>query len=75
MIVDIAIVVCESDATKVLAVSPLLNFLESNAIPQVIFIDRIDITTSSVRETLEALQGLSSRLLVLGESLSAAKKV
>lgn len=67
MIVDIAIVVCEPDATKALAVSPLLNFLESNAIPHVIFINKIDITTSSVRETLEALQGVSGRLLVLRE--------
>ena len=67
MVVDIAIVVCEPDASKALAVSPLLIFLESNAIPHVIFINKMDITTSSVRETLEALQGVSGRPLVLRE--------
>jgi elongation factor G len=67
MVVDVAIVVCEPDATKALAVSPLLIFLESNAIPHVIFINKMDITTSSVRETLEALQGVSGRPLVLRE--------
>jgi elongation factor G len=67
MVVDIAIVFCEPDLAKALAVSPLLIFLESNAIPHIIFINKKDVTTLSVRETLDALQGVSGRPLVLRE--------
>ncbi len=57
MVVDAAVVVCEPDATKALTVARLLKFLSDQKIPHIIFINRMDSAESSVKATLEALQG------------------
>ncbi len=67
MVVDTAIVVCEPDASRALTVAPILNFLDENAIPHIVFINKMDTAISSVKETLEALQQHSKRPMVLRE--------
>ena len=67
MVVDAAVVVCEPDATKALTVARLLKFLSDHKIPHIIFINRMDSAESSVKETLEALQGVCEHPLILRE--------
>ena len=67
MVADIAIVVCEPDASRALTVAPILNFLDENAIPHIVFINKMDTAVSSVKETLEALQQHSKHPMVLRE--------
>ena len=67
MVADMAVVVCESDSSRALTAAPVLKFLDQMDIPHVIFINKMDTAVSSVKETLEALQGLSDRPLVLRE--------
>lgn len=64
---DIAVVVCEPEPQKVLTVAPLLRFLDDNGVPHILFINKMDLAETSVRATLEALQALSPRPLVLRE--------
>ena len=67
MVVDLAVVVCEPEPQKVLTLAPLLRFLDDRAIPHIVFINKMDLPGGSVRATLEALQGLAGRPLVLRE--------
>ncbi len=67
MVADIAVLVCEPEPQKILTVAPLLRFLDDNAIPHLVFINKMDLAEASVRATLEALQALSARPLVLRE--------
>ena len=64
-VVDAAVVVCEPDTQKALAVSALLSFLGERRIPHMIFINKMDTHGSTVKGTLDALQALSERPLVL----------
>ena len=66
-VVDAAVIVCEPDVTKALTVSPLLRFLDDRDIPHMIFINKMDHPVASAKETLEALQAVSERPLVLRE--------
>lgn len=67
MVVDAAVVVCEPEPQKILTLAPLLKFLDASAIPHLVFVNKMDLPGASVRATMEALQGLSSRPLVLRE--------
>ncbi|CCQ75292.1 elongation factor G [Magnetospira sp. QH-2] len=67
MVADTAVVVCEPGEDKALAMGPLLKFLDDHAIPHVIFINKMDNTSVGVKATLEALQVVSERPLVLRE--------
>ena len=67
MVCDAAVVVCEPEPQKVLTLAPLLRFLDDHAIPHLLFINKMDNSGTSVRATLEALQALSDRPLVLRE--------
>jgi elongation factor G len=67
MVVDTAVVVCEAEPQKSPMVAPLLRFLDMQKIPHVLFINKMDTATASLRETLEALQSVSQRPLVLRE--------
>lgn len=66
-VVDLAVVVCEPEPQKVLTLAPLLRFLDERAIPHLVFVNKMDLPGGSIRATLEALQGLSMRPLVLRE--------
>jgi len=67
MVVDAAVVVCEPEPQKILTLAPLLKFLDERAIPHLVFVNKMDLPGASVRATLEALQALSARPLVLRE--------
>ncbi|MEK9754406.1 MAG: elongation factor G [Rhodospirillaceae bacterium] len=67
MVADTVVVVCEADPDKAVTVAPILKSLEAHNIPHVIFINKMDVSSGSVRGTLEALQSVSGRPLVLRE--------
>ncbi|MGE5537568.1 MAG: elongation factor G [Solirubrobacterales bacterium] len=67
MAVDAAVVVCEPDPGRAVMVAPLLKFLDARGIPHLLFINKMDAGDVRLRETLEALQGVSDRPLVLRE--------
>ncbi len=67
MIADTVVVVCEADENKALMVAPILNYLAQHDIPHIVFINKMDVSTGSIRGTFEALQGMSSHPLVLRE--------
>ncbi|MEK9723377.1 MAG: elongation factor G [Rhodospirillaceae bacterium] len=67
MVADTAVVVCEADETKALMVAPILKHLDAHGIPHMLFINKMDVSTGSVRGMFEALQAVSTRPLVLRE--------
>ncbi|MEO5337841.1 MAG: elongation factor G [Magnetospirillum sp. WYHS-4] len=67
MVADTAVVVVEPDATKAVALAPLFKFLDDHAVPHIIFINKVDVGSTGIRETVEALQSVSDRHLVLRE--------
>jgi len=66
-VVDTAVVVVEPDPPRAVMVAPLLKFLDERGIPHLIFINKVDTGGSRLKETLEALQAVSERPLVLRE--------
>lgn len=67
MAVDAAVVVCEPDPARAVMVAPLLKFLDEHKIPHMLFVNKIDNAGTRLRETLEALQAVSDRPLVMRE--------
>jgi elongation factor G len=67
MAVDAAVVVCEPDPARAVMVAPLLKFLDSRKIPHLLFINKVEVAGVRLRETLEALQAVSDRPLILRE--------
>lgn len=69
MVADLAIVVAEPEPERAVMVTPLLKFLDRRRIPHLVFINKVDRDGQniSVRATLEALQLVSERPLVLRE--------
>jgi elongation factor G len=64
-LVDIAVVVCEPTPAKALMVAPLLKVLKDEAIPHIVFINKVDTLEGGVGETLAALQAYAGSPLVL----------
>lgn len=62
---DAAVVVCEPSAERVVALTPLLKYIEDHRIPHLFFINKIDSAEVRVRDMLAALQTVSTRKLVL----------
>jgi elongation factor G len=62
---DAAVLVCEPSPERVVALTPLVKFIEDHHIPHVIFINKIDSAEVRVRDMLSALQSISSRKLLL----------
>jgi elongation factor G len=62
---DIAIVVVDSEAQKIPACAPILKFLDAHDIPRMVFINKIDTATDTVRELMAELQDASDRPLAL----------
>jgi elongation factor G len=62
---DTAVVVCEPSVDRVVALTPLLKYIEDHHIPHLFFINKIDATELRVRDMLAALQTVSGRKLVL----------
>ncbi|MBB4284815.1 elongation factor G [Roseospira goensis] len=67
MVADVAVVVCDPDPARVRMAMPLLKFLDQRSIPHMIFINKIETAQVTLRELMEALQGVSDRPLVLRE--------
>jgi len=65
MAADVAIVVCEPEASKALMLAPVMQFLDAHDIPRMLFINKMDHSSETVREILAALQDVSSKPLVL----------
>ncbi|WP_428684561.1 elongation factor G [Reyranella sp.] len=62
---DAAVVVCEPSVERVMALTPLLKFIEDRHIPHIIFVNKIDSAEVRVRDMLAALQSVSRRKLLL----------
>jgi len=62
---DAAVLVCEPSPERVVALTPLLKYIEDNRIPHIIFVNKIDSAQVRVRDMLGALQAVSARKLVL----------
>ena len=62
---DAAVLVCEPSPERVVALTPLLKYIEDNRIPHIIFVNKIDSAQVRVRDMLSALQAVSARKLVL----------
>lgn len=62
---DLAVVVAEPDERKIPALQLILKTLDDLAIPRMIFLNKIDKATASVRDTLKLLQPASSTPLLL----------
>jgi elongation factor G len=63
--VDLAIVVAEADAKKVPALQLILRDLETRGVPHMIFLNKVDKLSGSVREMLQMLEPSSRVPLVL----------
>ena len=65
MVADVAVVVCEPEPEKALALAPLLKALDAEDVPHFLFINKMDHAAHRVSTVLEALQAVSDRPLVL----------
>ncbi|MEJ1160684.1 elongation factor G [Prosthecomicrobium sp. N25] len=63
--VDMAVVVCEADEKKIPALQLTLKQLEDHGVPHILFLNKIDKASTSVRETLALMQTASSVPMVL----------
>ncbi|MGB1548661.1 MAG: GTP-binding protein, partial [Alphaproteobacteria bacterium] len=64
MVADVAIVVCEPDVNKALALGPIFQFLETHDIPHILFINKMDGASVRLNEVVATLKEMSSRPLV-----------
>jgi elongation factor G len=62
---DAVVVVVDPDETRMLALGPLLRFLDTHKIPHFLFINKIDSDVNGVQKLLAAAQRQSARPLVL----------
>jgi elongation factor G len=62
---DAAIVVCEPDERKIPALQVILRELEDRAIPRILFLNKIDIATQRLRDSLAMLQPASRTPLLM----------
>ncbi|TWB66213.1 translation elongation factor 2 (EF-2/EF-G) [Nitrospirillum amazonense] len=68
MVADVAVVVCEPVPDKAAMLAPLLRFLDENAIPHLLFVNKVDQMGGGdvrVADLMTALEGVSQRPLVL----------
>lgn len=62
---DIAVIVCEPEAERAVALAPLFRFLQDRKIPHMVFINKMDTATQTVQSVLESLQISSGWPLVM----------
>ncbi|XXF75651.1 elongation factor G [Myxococcaceae bacterium GXIMD 01537] len=67
MVCDAAVVVCDASPERAAAMAPLLTFLDARHIPHFLFLNVLDDSRASVRGLMDAIQGISTRPLVLRE--------
>ncbi len=61
---DVAILVVEPALERMIALAPILQFLEEHEIPHLVFINKMDRSEVRYRDLLDALRKLSSRPIV-----------
>jgi elongation factor G len=61
---DLAVVVVEPVLERMIAVAPLLQFLDANAIPHLVFINKMDRSDVRFRDLLQTLRQLSARPVI-----------
>lgn len=66
-IADAAVVVVEPGIEKAVAATRLFKELDARGMPYIVFVNKIDAAEASVRETMDALQKLTERTLVMRE--------
>jgi elongation factor G len=64
---DAAVVVCEPQPDKALAVAPVLRFLGERKIPHILFVNKMDTPDANLDDTVAALKDLSDHSFVLRE--------
>ena len=62
---DMAVVVCEADPKRVAALQVILKQLENARVPHLLFLNKIDISQTPVRDIIPSLQPASAKPLVL----------
>jgi elongation factor G len=62
--VDAAVVVIEPVVERMITISPLLNYLDANSIPHLIFINKMDRSEVRYRDLLDGLRKVSERPVV-----------
>ena len=65
MAADVAVVVATPEEARALTLGPIFKFLDEYEIPHVLFINKMDKASVSVRQLMESLQEVSERPLVL----------
>ncbi len=63
--VDAAVVVCEADANRAIAMTPLLRFLDVHKIPFLVFVNKMDRLSEDLNAFVSVLGGLTKRPLAL----------
>lgn len=66
--IDAAVIVCEPDIGKLLALQPFLWHLQNRKVPHLLFVNKIDQAKGRVRDLLAALQPISTAPLVLRQA-------
>lgn len=65
-VVDAAVIVCEPDISKAKILAPLFKFFDDNAIPHMVFVNKVDhLGQTRIADVMQALQEVSPRPLVL----------
>ncbi len=62
---DVAVVVCEADSRKIPMLQVILREIEELGVPRLLFLNKIDLATNRVHETLSILQPASQTPLLL----------
>jgi elongation factor G len=62
---DIAVVVCDPQPARAMAVAPLLKMLGERNVPHIVFINKIDTLEGGLADTIAALQAYAKSPLVL----------
>jgi len=69
MVADVAVVVADPEPDRAVMITPLLKFLDRHDIPHMLFLNKVDRPglDLSIRASMDALQAVSDRPLVLRE--------
>ena len=64
-VADAAVVVCEPEVAKVAMLAPVLKIIEEHELPAILYLNKLDTASDSVRDLMAALQDVAVRPLVL----------
>lgn len=64
-VADVAVVVCDPEAERAVALTPIFRFLQEHKIPHIVFINKMDSASQTPQAVLESLQAQSDWPLIL----------